>query len=1354
MRKQQNHFKKFILFVGLFSLMLGIVQLNAQEFWTKLPGPEGGNVQAIATDHTGGDQQGTMFVGIYGGGMFRSENGGNTWTEVNDGLSDPFVHDILINNSILVGTSSGIYKSKNNGDSWQKINSGLPGDYPRARALANSSSGVIFVAIHDQGVFFSTNDGEEWSACAGNDMINTRIRDIGFNDGGDLFVVGLGGIYRSSDNGANFTHIIDGLSDEEVYSISFFRDNFNDEGILAGLYGGGAYISMYNGDSWVRKNTNLSNLGIFSTYTNNENNLYLGTEDGVFKSTDFGENWEQQGQFHERVFCFTQNDDQELFSGTWAGAFKYRMTDDSWMSMNAGIHTGGYSGITIDFDNNLYAVSLHAGKIHFSNDGGLSWSIKMNGIDGNIVKGVYVDNDGNLYAGTEGGIFFSNNKGDTWFPRGLQILTIRDIEFNSENYIYAATGQGLHISIDNGTNWAPVLTLMEQHIEDILSIPNSTNIFVGASSNYIFRSTDNGLSWTQVNTGLTHSNINTLAVNEAGYIFAGTVGGGIYRSINNGDSWEAVNEVVGGVSTIYVANKIIRNSLDHLYAGTTSGVYFSHTNGDSWIRLGQGLTAQDINDLAFNNEEYLYAATNVRGGIFSSVIPTVLPAPELSLPVDGTVDISASPTLIWIPVPGAESYILEVSRNPEFTDLVFTQGEITGLSFQVSGLDGKTDYYWRVRAAYYAGETEWSDVWMFTTKLAPPVLSTPTDGSVNIVLEPVLEWNASNGALTYDLEYSEDQNFINNVGRNRGITETSIQLTGLSYDRTYFWRVNANAESSTSDWSEVWSFTTYMLPAAGTQPASEIGVVSARLHASVNPRGHRVNVEFEYGENISTPEPRILLTETPVQHSENIAFDEKVSGLKVQTQYFYRVVISEAGGLFTVDGDIENFTTSSYPQNININTMISFPSHDQADAFQTTDYRMIGVPGQRSERLNISNFLSGEPGKDWQVYWDNGSNSDNPDEYLEAYDGSDRFNLGNGHALWVIHKGDVNINESGIATVPLGNEYMAVIDLHQGWNMITNPFDTPIPWWQIQQSNSIDARPIFWWENGWSSPFVFEPNKGYYFDNSGSPALSFLNIPYRSILEKHLSESEYNWLVKISLSSRKIFDSATTFGTSTLAEDGLDVMDFAKPRAIGSVPSVTFERPQWDGDYKQYATDIRPPIEDVQSWPMTVTAYPGERAELSFSGIEMIPEQFDVVLINHSKYSYHNLRQSETYSFIPETEYNHFEILVGRQDLVMDQVQQIVPTEFILGKNFPNPFNPSTSIPVTIPEAADISLKVYDILGKEIRTLYEGAAEPGRHYYRWDGTSYDGRAVSAGIYLYKLSIVNGPAQLGKMVLVK
>ena len=94
-----------------------------------------------------------------------------------------------------------------------------------------------------------------------------------------------------------------------------------------------------------------------------------------------------------------------------------------------------------------------------------------------------------------------------------------------------------------------------------------------------------------------------------------------------------------------------------------------------------------------------------------------------------------------------------------------------------------------------------------------------------------------------------------------------------------------------------------------------------------------------------------------------------------------------------------------------------------------------------------------------------------------------------------------------------------------------------------------------------------------------------------------------------------------------------------------------------------------------------------------------------------------------------------------------------LPTEYALGQNFPNPFNPTTTIQYDLPQAGWVVLKIYDALGREVRTLVRGDNPAGRHTVLWNGSNDEGVNLSSGMYIYRLT-AGTFEQTRKMLLVR
>ncbi|HZY10441.1 MAG TPA: T9SS type A sorting domain-containing protein, partial [Bacteroidota bacterium] len=89
-----------------------------------------------------------------------------------------------------------------------------------------------------------------------------------------------------------------------------------------------------------------------------------------------------------------------------------------------------------------------------------------------------------------------------------------------------------------------------------------------------------------------------------------------------------------------------------------------------------------------------------------------------------------------------------------------------------------------------------------------------------------------------------------------------------------------------------------------------------------------------------------------------------------------------------------------------------------------------------------------------------------------------------------------------------------------------------------------------------------------------------------------------------------------------------------------------------------------------------------------------------------------------------------------------------IPDQFSLAQNFPNPFNPTTTISFQVTKSEFVSLKIFDVLGREVETLVNSVLNPGTYDVEWDADN-----ASGGVYYYKLSTPSF-SEIKKMVLAK
>jgi hypothetical protein len=99
------------------------------------------------------------------------------------------------------------------------------------------------------------------------------------------------------------------------------------------------------------------------------------------------------------------------------------------------------------------------------------------------------------------------------------------------------------------------------------------------------------------------------------------------------------------------------------------------------------------------------------------------------------------------------------------------------------------------------------------------------------------------------------------------------------------------------------------------------------------------------------------------------------------------------------------------------------------------------------------------------------------------------------------------------------------------------------------------------------------------------------------------------------------------------------------------------------------------------------------------------------------------------------------------------QQTSAIPQEYSLSQNYPNPFNPATRIEFSLPVQSRTTLKVYDVIGREVATLLNGERNAGRFTVEWNGRDQFNAPVASGIYFYRLE-TGSFVQTKKMMLLK
>jgi hypothetical protein len=226
------------------------------------------------------------------------------------------------------------------------------------------------------------------------------------------------------------------------------------------------------------------------------------------------------------------------------------------------------------------------------------------------------------------------------------------------------------------------------------------------------------------------------------------------------------------------------------------------------------------------------------------------------------------------------------------------------------------------------------------------------------------------------------------------------------------------------------------------------------------------------------------------------------------------------------------------------------------------------------------------------------------------------------------------------------------------------------------------------------------------------------------------------------------------FGVSLGAKRDMDEFDVRKPRSLGFGTELFFDRPEWDSDYPTFASDVRAQVNDLEKWDFKVDVEPLKPTSLLFSGINQVPSSNEIYLVDKANGRSANLRLDSVYSFISPLRELRFTIFVGTRNDVLRQAAQSLPADYDLSCNFPNPFNPTTSLRLSLPAQSTVHLLIFNNLGQKTRTLHAGTLAAGIHWFTWDGKDDQMVTAPSGIYYCRLAIEGRQSIVRRMVLVK
>lgn len=383
---------------------------------------------------------------------------------------------------------------------------------------------------------------------------------------------GVGGIVRSTDNGATWVRSNTGITNY------YFNDIILDESAnkLFAITSFQLYTSTDNGQNWIlAANTGINNGRLIRKAPNG--NLYIISYNGVvFRSTNGGSTWTTRfsGLPQNSVTDFEINGSGHLFV-LLDGAGVYRSIDNglSFTVQNTGLSNLNAYSLLIDGANFYLVINSDILK---STDNGGNWSsikgISPTGITDccfGYYSSVEKDPAGNIYLVNEQYLWKTTNGGTSWtsikspMPIGLYGQVTKPFFVSATEFFYGIQQIALFKTVDSGVNWFSSNTGIFTNYEVDILITDNGRILQAYGYPYgINISTDDGVSWDQLTSGETARQITGLT--KAGASILGH-GNGLIRSTDNGSTWTLLNTgawynfALGTGSNIFSINSVFQN---------------------------------------------------------------------------------------------------------------------------------------------------------------------------------------------------------------------------------------------------------------------------------------------------------------------------------------------------------------------------------------------------------------------------------------------------------------------------------------------------------------------------------------------------------------------------------------------------------------------------------------------------------------------------------------------------------------------------------------------------------------------------------------------------------------------------
>jgi photosystem II stability/assembly factor-like uncharacterized protein len=520
-----------------------------------------GRINTMAMDPS---NKNIIYAGAAGGGLWKSINDGTTWTPLTDNQASLGVSGICIDprdsKNIIIATgdadgadnySVGILKSKDGGATWNTTSLNWSQSSTRLiRGLkVNPLNPDQIFAATTIGIYSSLDNGETWKLVSqSGNFYDLEIAADPTNNTFTCYASTSGSIFKSTD----------GAIWNSVYSLSSSQR-----------------IAL----ATSLKNPNY----VYAIASNNSNSALKG----VYRSTDFGSNWEVTATTPNILGRSTTGNDQE---------------GQSWYDLTIAAHPTNPEIVVIGGINNWKSI-----------DGGKRWTVKATNI--HVDKHwLEFTSDADLWEGNDGGLYKSTNVGESYVDKSIGLVISQmykvGVSQTDRKLISGFQDNGTKVQLANG-NWQNGRG--GDGMQCYIDPTNSNNMYGSFQYGSLYKTSNGGQNWSSIRGSIPWPSDgawvtpHSLDPQDPNIIYVGYKG--VWKSENKGGSWTAISDSFANVNLGIL--EVAQSNTNVIFAATSSTIRKTEDGGGTWRIMpnpGNSLTSITIDN---KSDKIIYAT---RGG--------------------------------------------------------------------------------------------------------------------------------------------------------------------------------------------------------------------------------------------------------------------------------------------------------------------------------------------------------------------------------------------------------------------------------------------------------------------------------------------------------------------------------------------------------------------------------------------------------------------------------------------------------------------------------------------------------------------------------------------------------------------